>query len=86
MLLETLPTQHEVIGNVDNNRVNIIRSGNRLTAFIKGLNIRITVYWHGRYMNYDLKVPRFLCEISYGHLGNCDGNPNNDVSGPNDCE
>ena len=64
----------------------IIRSGNTLTANIKKLNIKIDATWHSRYMNFNLLVPCRLCEVSFGHLGNCDGNPNNDVSGPNDRE
>ena len=90
MLLQTIPTVQQM-NSVDNDRVQITLNGNSLTAHIAVLNIRITATWHvldGRFMyiNYQVFVPRFLCEVSFGHLGNCDGNPNNDISSPNDCE
>ena len=85
MLLQTIPSVQQV-NTVNNDRVQITLNRNSMTANIKVLNIRITATWHGRYINYNLFVPRFLCEVSFGHLGNCDGNPNNDVSGPNDRE
>ncbi len=90
ILLRTIPSSFEAIHNVDNQHVNIVRSGNSITANIKNLNIRITATFHSfgiyLYINYQICVPRFLCQFSFGHLGNCDGNPNNDVSGPNDCK
>ena len=88
ILLRTIPTPVQQIVSVDDERVNIIRSGNSLTANIKGLNIQITAIWHPRhrFINYRVFVPRFLCEISFGHLGNCDGNRNNDVSRRDDRE
>ena len=85
VLLQTVPTVEQV-SNVDNDFVQITQNGNRMTANIKVLNIRITATWCGRYINYQVFVPRFLCRISFGHLGNCDGNPNNDYAHPNDCE
>ena len=85
LLLQTIPTVEEV-SHVDNDFVQITKSGNHMTANIKILNIRITAAWHGRYINYQIFVPRFLCQISFGHLGSCDGNPGNDYSGPNDCK
>ena len=89
-LLQTIPTPVQEITHVDDERVNITLSGNTLTANIKNLNIRIVASWHVyhvyRYINYQVFVPRYLCEVSFGHLGNCDGNPDNDESGPNDSE
>ena len=82
VLLETIPTVRQLT-SVDNEHVQITISGNSMTANIKGLNIRITATWHGRFINYQICVPQSLCRVSVGHLGNCDGNPNNDVSGPN---
>lgn len=35
------------------------------------------------YMNYKVYVPKVLCKIAVGHMGNCDGNKDNDVSTPN---
>jgi hypothetical protein len=91
VLLQTIPKPAQAVGDVDDLRVNIKRTGNTLTANIKQLNIRITATWHAynsifRFINYQVYVPRFLCERSIGHLGNCDDNPDNDVSGPDDCE
>ena len=71
---------------MNDERVYIFRRGAFLFAVIKNLNIRIIATFYGRYLNFQVIVPRFLCELSFGHLGNCDGNPNNDVSGPNDRE
>ena len=71
---------------MNDERVFIERFGASVFAVIKNLNIRINATWYGRYLNFQVFVPRFLCELSFGHLGNCDGNPFNDVSGPNDCE
>ena len=91
LLLRTVPTPAQQVNNVDDEHVNIVRTGNSLTANIKDLNIRITATVHSFgagyfYINYQICVPRFLCELSIGHLGNCDDNPNNDISGSNDCE
>lgn len=90
VLLRTLPLPVEQIRNnkvIDDAHVRVTHRGNKLTAYIKApLNIRITATWRGRHMSYQLFVPCFLCQISFGILGICDGNPNNDVAGPNDCE
>ena len=68
----------------------ITQSGNTMVAEIKVLNIRIEASWHSfsqyRYINYKVFVPCFLCQISFGHLGNCDGDTSNDMSGPDDRE
>ena len=91
-LLQTIPTPvQEVTDDVDNEHVDITHSGNMLTANIKNLHIRIVASWHidiknYSYINYHLFVPRYLCELSFGHLGNCDGNPDNDEPGQNECE
>ena len=89
VLLQTIPAVEQV-GNIDNDRVQITLNGNDMTANIKVLNIRITASWYSfgqfRYINFQIFVPRFLCEISFGHLGNCDGDLSNDFAGPNDCE
>ena len=85
MLLQTIPTLQQV-NNVNNSRVQITLNGDSLTANIAVVNIRITATWLRRHMRFHIFVPRFLCEVSFGHLGNCDGNPDNDVSGPNDRE
>ena len=85
VLLQTVPTVEQV-SSVDNDHVQITQSGNRITANIKVLNIRITATWYGRYINYQVFAPAFLCQISLGHLGNCDGNRGNDYAGPNECE
>ena len=55
-----------------------------MDAVIKNLNIRICATWHGKYINYDVFVPDFFCQRSFGHLGDCDGNQGNDESGPDD--
>ena len=92
ILLQTIPTPvQEVTGDVDNEYVDITHSGNMLTAIIKNLHIRIVASWHidrkiYRYVNYHVFVPHYLCEESFGHLGNCDGNPDNDVPGQDECE
>lgn len=87
VLLQTVPMVEQIDnGYVDNDRLQISHSGISMTANIKILNIRITATWHGLYINYQIFVPRFLCKISFGHLGNCDDNPGNDYSGPNDRE
>ena len=89
VLLQTVPTVQQV-SSVDNDRVKITLYGNTMTAEVKVLNIRITASWHNfdvyRYINYQIFVPCFLCEISFGHLGNCDGDKSNDFSGPDDSE
>ena len=95
VLLNTINGQDQTISEVDdsgvdNDRVQITLIGNQMTANIKFLNIRITATWHTdrqfRYINYHVLVPQFLCEISSGHLGNCDGDPGNERPGPNDRE
>ena len=68
---------------MNNDRVKIERSGNQISAFIKVLNIQITAQWHTnyigrRYINFQIRAPRFLCDASFGHLGSCDGNTDND--------
>ena len=85
VLLQTVPTVRQV-HNMNDEYVQISQSGRSMTAHIKVLNIRITATWHGRYINYQVFAPRFLCRISFGHLGSCDGNPGNDYSGPNSRE
>ena len=88
ILLQTQPSVLTLVGDVDNQRVRITRSGSKMTAYIKSFNIRIEATWYGSYMNYYIYVPGFICERAYGHLGSCDGDPNNDVAiaGANDCE
>ena len=78
----------QLFESVDNRNVKITYRVNSFTVIIKSLNIRIEASWHGNHMNYQLFVPRRACIRAYGHLGNCDGNPNNDVSiaGANDCK
>ena len=83
VLLETIPTVRQLT-SVDNDHVQITLNGCIMTANIKDLCIRIVATRCGIFLNYEIFVPRFLCEESSGHLGNCDGNPNNDISGPND--
>ena len=88
VLLQTLPSFTEYAGNVDNEHVRITRTGTSLNAVIKSLNVRIDATWYGSSMNHQIFSPQSLCVRSYGHLGNCDRNPNNDVSidGINDCK
>ena len=75
------PPVQQVNGNVNNQNVKTTLTGNSFTAIIKSLNIRIEAVWqHGFEMRTQLYVPLCVCERSYGHLGNCDGNPDNDVS------
>lgn len=90
-LLRTVPMPVQQVGHVDDENVIITLSGSSLVAIIKDLDVRITARWHVynsifRYINYRLDVPRYLCGGSFGHLGNCDRNPSNDESGPNDCK
>ena len=100
VLLQTIPSVQPV-DNVNNDRVQITLNGNSMTANIKVLNIRITATWYQdrqfKHINFHIFVPRFLCNISFGHLGNCKGSVSgydgnctwtykNDVSGSNDCE
>ena len=61
-------------------------SSNSLDAFVKKSNIALTATWRGNYMNWEIHVPRSLCLSSVGHLGNCDGNLENDKAGPNQCK
>ncbi len=88
VLLRTFPLPVERHETVDDQYVDIVRSGNLLTANIKNLYIRITARFHRYrqyvYINYNIFVPRLLCESSFGHLGNCGDNTNNDRSEPND--
>ena len=92
VLLQTKPTVLQQPTNVaiDNEHVVMTHnSGSRsLDATIKSLNIRIRADWRGNYMNFEIFVPQFICERSYGHAGTCDGNRNNDISiaGVNDCK
>ena len=90
VLLQTFPTVEEIGGIVDNDYLTISRFANAMTADIKVLNIRIVATWNRyniyRYINYQVFVPRFLCQVSFGHLGSCDDNPANDYASPNDCE
>ena len=90
ILLRTIPEPIQPVTNVNDELVDIVRTGNSMTANIKNLNIRITATLYQfsiyLYINYQICVPRFLCELSFGHLGNCDDDLSNDVSGPNDCE
>ena len=83
-------TSIPITGNVDNERVQITLHDNSLTARIKTLNIRITAIWHAndhqQYINFQIFVPQFLCNESFGNLGNCDGNTDNDESYLNDRE
>ena len=90
MLVQTIPAPVTQVGAIDNQNVKITLGSNVLTVIIKSLNIRIEArlrILRGRYyLDYNVFVPRRACARSYGHLGNCDGNPNNDVSiaGQND--
>ena len=87
VLLQTVPGPVQQVQNntIDNEHVQITYSSNSLTAFIKSPSVRIEVdSWYG----YQLFVPSSICEFSYGHLGSCDGIPDNDVAiaGLDDCK
>ena len=72
--------------SMETNNAKVSRSGSSLNAFMKKSNIELTATWYGKYMNWDIRVPRSLCQSSVGHLGSCDGNPANDIAGPNQCK
>ena len=77
--------QDIVSTETSNARVSI--TGGSLNAFMKKSNIEITATWrHGIYLDWEIRVPRSLCLSSVGHLGSCDGNPANDIAGPNQCK
>ena len=89
VLVQTIPAPVTQVGAVNNQNVKITLTSHTFTAIIKSLNIRIEArryFYRIIFVNYNVFVPRRACERSYGHLGNCDGNPNNDVSiaGQND--
>ena len=76
----------EVRGNVDDENVFIRRNGNNVVAFLKNSFIRIDMTWSGGqlpHINFQICMPSELCVFTVsGHLGNCDGDPNNDISTP----
>ena len=90
VLLQTMPGPVQQIesNTIDNEHVQITYSSYSMTAFIKSPSVRIEADWHGFYMNHQMFVPCSVCEFSYGHLGSCDGIPENDVAlaGFNDCK
>ena len=91
LLLRTIPAPVQPVTIVNDQLVYIELIGNTMMAFVKDLNIRIVARFYNYfgiyiYIDYQICVPRFLCELSFGHLGNCDDDLSNDVSGPNDCE
>lgn len=56
--------------------------GIQVTALVKNLYVKIIMTWFTDFMNYEVHMPHDLCRVSTGHLGNCDNNPSNDESVP----
>lgn len=80
ILLKTVESgiAQRITAPFEDERVEISQSGNRITAFVKNINVRITMDWYNDFMNYEVCLPKALCQISFGHVGNCDGNGDND--------
>lgn len=77
--MESGPVTHITTTPFTDERVEITRSDNHVTALVKGVNVRIVMDWHNDFMNYEVCLPRYLCEQSIGHVGSCDGDGDNDV-------
>lgn len=86
ILLRRLGTEpfEEITAPYNDERVEITRNGNNVVAFVKSFYVEIKMRWRNDHMNYDVNVPRELCQNSKGHIGNCDNNENNDRSSPDE--
>ena len=90
VLLQTVPSL-KLVTSVDNDDVLITLEGNECVAIFKKLNFGVKFTWMAAgmdsYLCYELTdVTRELCMNAYGHMGNCDLNPDNDKAGPDDCK
>jgi hypothetical protein len=82
VLLKTKgPGSGEQMTTVEDDDVSITQNGNSCSAFIKTQNILLSMRWRGFYMDFEMWVPRSTCSNAVGHLGRCDRNRENDVSG-----
>lgn len=73
---KTFPELRMEVNSVNNTNVEITLSttpsGIRCEVFFKQFLMRLVMTWKRNiYMNYEIFVPKTVCENSYGHLGGC---------------